>query len=179
MPNFRDDPGIYDYLRISSFRMPGVWRCNDIGAGYKLKKPKGSGNDGGAIRATGLDVKDGTITSDLHTADEEEIWADMLKVLRPIDNTKKLNVQEVFNPQFARHGINWIVIEHASEQRPLAGGPLQVAIKFTVALNKKGETRTPSKVKPKPPAQGGTRPGNDLVKHVTTPAEQVKAAGGR
>lgn len=159
-PGFRSHPELYDVLKIGGIPVPGVWDCKEIGRQLKVKQPKGSGDDGGEPRVTGLEVTRGTITIELHTDDDEARWEVLRAKIFPLDRPTQRNIQPVDHPQFARHGIRQILVNHASEGRPRGGDPIPARIDWTIANKKSGKTAKPKTVSPSGKLQ---TPGNALI----------------
>lgn len=170
-PGLRSNADAYDDLYLDGLRVPGIWRCQEIGAGYKLKQPKGSGDDGGEPRITGMDVSKGTIEIDLRTDEDEQQWEAILERVRPLDQVSKRDGFVVSNPQFARHRIFKIVVHHASEEKVVAGGPTKCRLIWTSTRYKSGKTK---KVVDK-----STRPGDVFIRPNPTPSDWVRLNGGR
>lgn len=176
-PGLRSNADAYDELYIDGIRVPGVWNCAEIGAGYKLKQPKNSGDDGAEPRVTGLDVSKGTIDIDLRTDQDEQHWETLLRRVRPLDKPTPRNAVAIANPQFARHGITAILVNHASEPKVVAGGPTKVRLSWTSTKYKPGKTAKAGAAAVR--GNDGSRPGDVFSRPNPTPAEAVAANGGR
>jgi len=175
-PGLRSNAEQYDLLFIDGLPVPGIWYCEEIGAGYKLKQPKGSGDDGGEARITGLDISKGNIVIDLRTDEDEAQWETLLKRIRPLDKPSGRGPVALSNPQFARHGITQIIVVKASEQKVRPGGPTKAHIEWHSTRHKTGKTKKATSTKE------GTAPGNVFEKKTGTipPVyQQIIAAGGR
>lgn len=180
--SLRSNAGEYDELYIDGLRVPGIWHCSEIGAGYKLKQPKNSGDDGAEARVTGLEVSKGTIEIDLRTDEDEAQWVTLLRRVRPLDRPGDRRSFAIQNVQFARHGIYSVLIYHASEPKVVAGGPTRAKLLWSATKHKGGgkTKKAPADAAPADAASDGTRPG-DVFSRPTppTPAQQIQANGGR
>lgn len=176
-PGLRSNASEYDNLFIDGLPVPGIWYCEEIGAGYRLKQPKGSGDDGGEARITGLDISKGNIVIDLRTDEDEEQWETLLKRIRSLDKPSWRGPVALSNPQFSRHGITQIIVVKASEQKVRPGGPTKARIEWHSTRHKIG-----GKTKKATSTKEGTAPGNVFEKKSDTipPVyQQIIAAGGR
>jgi hypothetical protein len=180
-PGFREKPHVYDVLWIGTIPMPGEWDCHEIGRQLKVKQPKASGDDAGPLRVTGLEITKGSITSKLHTDEDEEVWTELLAEIFPVNRPAKRNIHSISHPQFARHGITQIVVERVSEGRPRGGDPMPVRIDWRVANHRSGKTAKPKK------ANSGSHAGSSAFDPATQPplipterqiAAVAQAAGG-
>lgn len=176
-PGLRSNAAAYDDLYLDGLKVPGIWHCNEIGAGYKLKQPKGSGDDGGEPRITGLDVSKGTIEVDLRTDQDEEQWEALLRRVRPLDKASGRNAVAVANPQFARHGITAIVVIHASEPKVVAGGPTRARLSWSSSKYKPGKTAKAGAAAVR--GNDGSRPGDVFSRPNPPPSDLVMLNGGR
>lgn len=174
-PGFRSNPKLYDRLLIDGVQVPGEWTCPQLSRALDIKHPKSDGKDEGSPRIAGLLPSSGTILTKLDTDKEESDFEALRARIFPLNQPTRRNQFSVENIHFNRNGIRALLITGIDDPPSKGGAEQHVAIHWQSVKNAgagKGGTRKPK------PAQA-----KDLAVRpsalVSTPAQQVAAAGGR